>query len=156
MLLFQNILIGNEEDFQLCFGIEGPPAGGEGIKAKIDGFKGLIEKVKETFPNASVFTTTLREVISVNEHLWGAIMLAGGEWQVIEPRKIHVLDRIGGGDGFVGGLLYGILKGWEPEKWPQFGWATGAMATTFLTDYAQPADENMVWSIWKGNARVQR
>jgi 2-dehydro-3-deoxygluconokinase len=151
-----DILIGNEEDFQLCFGIEGPPAGGEGIKAKIDGFKGLIEKVKETFPNASVFTTTLREVISVNEHLWGAIMLAGGEWQVIEPRKIHVLDRIGGGDGFVGGLLYGILKGWEPEKWPQFGWATGAMATTFLTDYAQPADENMVWSIWKGNARVQR
>ncbi len=151
-----DILIGNEEDFQLCFGIEGPPAGGEGIKAKIDGFKGLIERVKETFPNASVFTTTLREVISVNEHLWGAIMLAGDEWQVIEPRKIHVLDRIGGGDGFVGGLLYGILKGWEPEKWPQFGWATGAMATTFLTDYAQPADENMVWSIWKGNARVQR
>ncbi|MDD4144053.1 MAG: sugar kinase [Prolixibacteraceae bacterium] len=151
-----DILIGNEEDFQLCFGIEGPPAGGEGIKAKIDGFKGLIERVKETFPNASVFTTTLREVISVNEHLWGAIMLAGNEWQVIEPRKIHVLDRIGGGDGFVGGLLYGILKGWEPEKWPQFGWATGAMATTFLTDYAQPADENMVWSIWKGNARVQR
>ncbi|NLO03463.1 MAG: sugar kinase [Bacteroidales bacterium] len=151
-----DILIGNEEDFQLCFGIEGPPAGGEGIKAKIDGFKGLIERVKETFPNASVFTTTLREVISVSEHLWGAIMLAGNEWQVIEPRKIHVLDRIGGGDGFVGGLLYGILKGWEPEKWPQFGWATGAMATTFLTDYAQPADENMVWSIWKGNARVQR
>lgn len=151
-----DILIGNEEDFQLCFGIEGPPAGGEGIKAKIDGFKGLIERVKETFPNASVFTTTLREVISVNEHLWGAIMLAGDEWQVIEPRKIHVLDRIGGGDGFVGGLLYGILKGWEPEKWPKFGWATGAMATTFLTDYAQPADENMVWSIWKGNARVQR
>lgn len=151
-----DILIGNEEDFQLCFGIEGPPAGGEGIKAKIDGFKGLIERVKESFPNASVFATTLREVISVNEHLWGAIMLAENEWHVIEPRVIHVLDRIGGGDGFVGGLLYGILKGWEPEKWPQFGWATGAMATTFLTDYAQPADENMVWSIWQGNARVQR
>ena len=65
-----DILIGNEEDFQLCFGIEGPPAGGEGIEAKIDGFKGLIKKVRETFPNASVFTTTLREVISVNEHLW--------------------------------------------------------------------------------------
>jgi 2-dehydro-3-deoxygluconokinase len=151
-----DILIGNEEDFQLCFGIEGPPAGGEGIKAKIDGFKGLIKRVKETFPNASVFATTLREVVSVNEHLWGAVMLEGENWQVIEPRKINVLDRIGGGDGFVGGLLYGILKEWEPEKWPQFGWATGAMATTFLTDYAQPADEEMVWSIWKGNARVKR
>lgn len=151
-----DILIGNEEDFQLCFGIEGPPAGGEGIKARIDGFKELIERVKKTFPGASVFTNTLREVISVNEHLWGAIMLTGDEWHVIEPRKIHVLDRIGGGDGFVGGLLYSILKGWETKKWPQFAWATGAMATTFLTDYAQPADENMVWSIWEGNARVQR
>ena len=151
-----DILIGNEEDFQLCFGIEGPEAGGEGIEAKVDGFKGLIERVKETFPNASVFATTLREVISVNEHLWGAIMLADDEWQVIEPRTIRVLDRIGGGDGFVGGMLYGILKEWESEKWAQFGWATGAMATTFLTDYAQPADEEMVWSIWGGNARVKR
>jgi len=151
-----DILIGNEEDFQLCFGIEGPPAGGEGIKAKTDGFKGLINRVKERFPNASVFATTLREVVSVNEHLWGAIMLEGENWHVIEPRTIHVLDRIGGGDGFVGGMLYGILKNWAPEKWPQFGWATGAMAATFLTDYAQPADEEMVWSIWKGNARVKR
>ncbi len=151
-----DILIGNEEDFQLCLGIEGPEAGGKGIEAEIEGFKGMIGRVKKAYPNASVFATTLRQVISANEHLWGAIMLEGNDWQVIEPRKITVLDRIGGGDGFVGGLLYGILKEWSPEKWPQFGWATGALATTFLTDYAQPADEDMVWSIWKGNARVKR
>jgi len=151
-----DILIGNEEDFQLCLGIEGPEAGGKGIEAEIDGFKGMINRVKAAFPNASVFATTLRQVVSSNEHLWGAIMLEGNDWQVIEPRRIPVLDRIGGGDGFVGGLLYGILKGWEPVKWPQFGWATGALATTFLTDYAQPADEEMVWSIWNGNARVRR
>jgi len=151
-----DILIGNEEDFQLCLGIEGPEAGGKGIDAEIEGFKGMIKRVKDAFPNASVFATTLRQVISANEHLWGAIMLEGNNWQVIEPRRITVLDRIGGGDGFVGGLLYGILKEWEPEKWPQFGWATGALATTFLTDYAQPADEDMVWSIWGGNARVKR
>lgn len=151
-----DILIGNEEDFQLCLGIEGPEAGGKGIEAEIEGFKGMISRVKAAFPNTSVFATTLRQVISANEHLWGAIMLEGKNWHVIEPRKIGVLDRIGGGDGFVGGLLYAILKGWEPEKWPQFGWATGALATTFLTDYAQPADEDMVWSIWGGNARVKR
>lgn len=151
-----DILIGNEEDFQLCLGIQGPEAGGKGIEAEIDGFKEMIGRVKKTFPNASVFATTLRQVISSNEHLWGAIMLEGDNWHVIEPRRIGVLDRIGGGDGFVGGLLYGILKGWEPAKWPQFGWATGALATTFLTDYAQPADEEMVWSIWEGNARVKR
>ena len=116
----------------------------------------MISRVRETFPNASVFATTLRQVISSNEHLWGGIMLEGDNWHVIEPRKINVLDRIGGGDGFVGGLLYGILREWSPEKWAQFGWSTGALATTFLTDYAQPADEEMVWSIWKGNARVKR
>lgn len=151
-----DILIGNEEDFQLCLGIKGPEAGGKDIEAEIEGFKAMIGRVKEAFPNASVFATTLREVVNANEHLWGAIMLADNDWQVIKPRPIRVLDRIGGGDGFVGGLLYGIIKGWEAEKWPQFGWATGALATTFLTDYAQPADEDMVWSIWHGNARVKR
>jgi 2-dehydro-3-deoxygluconokinase len=151
-----DILVGNEEDFQLCLGIEGPEAGGNKLTSKIDSFKEMITRVRKSYPHASVFATTLREVISVNEHLWGAIMLEGEQWHVVEPREIHVLDRIGGGDGFVGGLLYGILRGWDPEKWIQFGWATGAMATTVLTDYALPADEEMVWSIWKGNARVKR
>ncbi len=151
-----DVLVGNEEDFQLCLGIEGPPPGGEGLAAKIDGFKGMINRAKEAFPNVSVFATTLREVISANSHMWGAILSEGANWHVVEPRQITVLDRIGGGDGFVGGVLYAILRGWEPEKWIQFGWATGALATTLYTDYAQPADEDQVWSIWKGNARVQR
>lgn len=151
-----DILVGNEEDFQLCLGIKGPEAGGKDIKAKIDSFKEMITRVKKEFSNASVFATTLREVENTNKHLWGAIMLNGDEWHVVEPRKINVLDRIGGGDGFVGGMIYAILKGWESEKRIQFGWASGALATTFLTDYAQPADEEMIWCIWHGNARVKR
>ncbi len=151
-----DILVGNEEDFQLCLGIKGPEAGGKDLESKIESFKEMIKRVKEAFPNASVFATTLREVINANHHLWGAIMLEGENWHVVKPRDIRVLDRIGGGDGFVGGMLYGILKEWEPEKWIHFGWATGVMATTFKTDYAQPADEEMVWSIWEGNARVKR
>jgi len=151
-----DILIGNEEDFQLCLGIKGPEAGGKDIDAEIDLFKGMIMRVKAAFPNTTVFANTLREVISANEHMWGAIMLEGDNWHVIPPRRIGVLDRIGGGDGFVGGLLYSILRGWEPAKWTQFAWATGALATTFLTDYARPADEEQVWSVWEGNARVRR
>lgn len=150
-----DILIGNEEDFQLALGAKGPEAGGHDV-SKIDSFKGMIGEVKKSFPNASVFATTLRQVKDVNTHVWGAILLAGDEWHIAEPREITVLDRIGGGDGFVGGMLYAILKQWEPEKWVQFGWATGALATTFLTDYAQPADEEQVWSVWGGNARVKR
>jgi 2-dehydro-3-deoxygluconokinase len=151
-----DILVGNEEDFQLCLGVKGPAAGGKGLKAQIENFKEMIGRVKKAFPHASVYATTLREVVDANHHLWGAIMAAGDEWFVVEPRDITVLDRIGGGDGFVGGMLYAILKGWEPEKWIQFGWASGALATTMLTDYAQPADEDQIWAIWKGNARVQR
>jgi len=151
-----DILVGNEEDFQLCLGIEGPEEGGKELASKIESFKEMIYRVKKSFPNASVFATTLRQVISTNSHLWGGIMLEGENWHVVEPREITVLDRIGGGDGFVGGMIYAILKGWEPEKWIQFGWASGALATTFTTDYAQPADEEQVWSIWQGNARVKR
>lgn len=151
-----DVLVGNEEDFQLCLGIQGPEAGGEGLTQKIAGFKSMINRCKEVFPNAKVFATTLREVVNTNQHLWGAIMSHGDEFHVVEPRSIGVLDRIGGGDGFVGGLLYAALRGWDPEKWIQFGWASGALATTFYTDYAQPADEAQVWSVWEGNARVQR
>lgn len=151
-----DILVGNEEDFQLALGIEGPEAGGSGLDKKIDGFKKMIEQVKAQYPNVSVFATTLREVVNANSHLWGAIMLNEGQWAVIEPREIPVYDRIGGGDGFVGGLLYAILKGWAPEKWPQFGWATGALVTTLAEDYGQPVDEAQVWSIYEGNARVKR
>ncbi|MBQ9336656.1 MAG: sugar kinase, partial [Lentisphaeria bacterium] len=101
-----DVLIGNEEDFQLCLGIQGPEAGGKGIAGKIDNFKEMVERVKAAYPNAYAFATTLRQVISANKHLWGAIANVGGEWQVVEPREIGVLDRIGGGDGFVGGFLY--------------------------------------------------
>ena len=151
-----DILAGNEEDFQLCLGLEGPKAGGKDLAGQIDGFKGMINQVKEIFPNASIYGTTLRQVVSVGEHLWGAITSFGEDWTVIEPRAIQVLDRIGGGDGFVGGLLYGVLKGWTPEQCTQFAWASGALATTTLDDYATPADEEMVWSIYQGNARVKR
>ena len=151
-----DILVGNEEDFQLCLGIDGPEEGGKDLISKISSFKEMINRVKKAFPNASVFATTLRQVLSTNEHLWGAIMLEGDNWHTVEPREISVLDRIGGGDAFVGGLLYAILKDWEPEKWIQFGWAAGALATTQITDYAQPADDEQIWSIWKGNARIKR
>lgn len=151
-----DILVGNEEDFQLCLGFQGPEAGGRDLGSKIDSFKTMISQVREKYPNARLFATTLRQVLSANEHLWGALMLAGDQWFVEEPRPIPVMDRIGGGDGFTGGVLYGVLRGWEPERCLQFGWATGVLATTSLNDYAEPADEKQVWDIYAGNARVQR
>lgn len=151
-----DILVGNEEDFQLALGLEGPPPGGSGLTGKMESFKTMIGTVRHAYPDVKVCATTLREVVHSNRHLWGAILSAGEDWYTAEPREITVLDRIGGGDGFVGGMLYAILRGWQPETWVQYGWASGALATTFLTDYAQPADEDQIWAIWKGNARVRR
>lgn len=151
-----DILIGNEEDFQLALGISGPEAGGENIGEKIDSFKTLINNAKAKYPTASCFATTLREVANANEHLWGAIALIEDEWQVILPRPIQVLDRIGGGDGFVGGFLYSLIQGYSPEKCIKFGWASGAFVVTLLDDFGLPADEEQIWSIFEGNARVKR
>lgn len=151
-----DILVGNEEDFQLCLGFQGPETGGKDLGGKMESFKTMIMQVKERYPHARLFATTLRQVLSANEHLWGAILLAGDEWFVEQPRPIAVMDRIGGGDGFTGGVLYGVLKGWGPEKCLQFGWATGVLAASSLNDYAEPADEKQVWDIYAGNARVQR
>lgn len=151
-----DILVGNEEDFQLCLGFKGPEAGGKDLSAKIDRFKTMILQVREKYPNTQVFATTLREVLSANQNMWGAIVLVGDNWYVEQPRCIDIMDRVGGGDGFTGGLLYSILKNWAPEKWIQFGWASGAMAAGSLNDYAEPLDEKQVWAVYAGNARVQR
>ena len=151
-----DVLVGNEEDFQLCLGFKGPEAGGKDLSGKIESFKAMIGEVMEKYPNAKVYGTTLRQVISANEHMWGCLLRADGKWCVEEPREIQVLDRIGGGDGFTGGLLYGLLQGWEPERCAQFGWASGVLAASSLNDYAEPADEKQIWDIYAGNARVQR
>ncbi|NLM01567.1 MAG: sugar kinase [Treponema sp.] len=151
-----DILIGNEEDYQLCLGVKGPEAGGKDIASKIENFKKMIMEVKKSYPKATRYATTLRQVISANDHLWGAILLSGDDVHVIEPRNIPVLDRIGGGDGFVGGLLYSFLRNWEPLKCVQFAWASGAFVATLLDDFGIAADEEQIWSIWEGNARVRR
>ncbi len=151
-----DVLIGNEEDFQLALGIDGPDSGGEQLADKLDSFSAMIDRVQRAFPKAQLLGTTLREVVSTNRHRWGAVVRSGSVECRVLPREIGVLDRIGGGDGFVGGLLYGLLQGWDVERATHFGWATGAYAATCLTDYALPPDEAAIWSVWEGNARVVR
>ena len=150
-----DILIGNEEDFQLALGIAGPEAGGKDT-SKIESFKEMIGRVQKEYPDASVFATTLRQVLDANRNTWGAIVWAEDEWFVEEPREISVLDRIGGGDGFASGLLYAILKEYPKEEWIQFGWAGGALAVTMLSDYCMPENEGVLRSIYAGNARISR
>ncbi|MDQ7993877.1 MAG: PfkB family carbohydrate kinase, partial [Propionicimonas sp.] len=140
-----DILIGNEEDFQLALGIPGPQAGGRDLVGQLSGFEEMIDRVRARFGQARLFATTLREVVDANTHQWGALVVDEDGSHVAEPRPIAVLDRIGGGDGFVGGLLYGLLREWPTQRALHFGWACGAYAAGSLTDYASPADEDAVW-----------
>lgn len=151
-----DIIIGNQSDFNLCLGTEFDLTKYKSEMTPVEQFKETINQVKNKFPNTSVFTTNLREVKHANRHLWGAVMLNGDAWEAIDPKQIAVMDRIGGGDAFVGGLLYGILKGYTPEKQLQFGWACGALACTYITDYLQPDNEEQIWDVWNGNMRVKR
>ncbi len=151
-----DILIGNEEDFQLALGIEGPQSGGKDLQGTIDQFTDMIDRMKKAYPNTELFATTLREVQSANEHLWGAIVSDGITTEVVAPRPIQVLDRIGGGDGFVGGLLYGLISGMSVSDACHFGWANGAYTATLLDDFSMPISEEQIWSVWVGNARVRR
>ena len=153
-----DVLVGNEEDFQLCLGFTGPEAGGKDSlrqDRQLQGYdpagKGQVQQCPGLCHHLCVRSSAPMSTCG------GALMLADDQWYVEEPRPIPVMDRIGGGDGFTGGLLYGILKGWEAAKWVQFGWwLPGVLATTSLNDYAEPADEKQVWDIYAGNARVQR
>ena len=151
-----DILIGNEEDFQLALGIEGPEVV-EGPEREDRIFREMTGRVRAAYPQrADVRHDAARSRRRRTSTSWGAILFDQDRWYVAEPRRIRVLDRIGGGDAFVGGLLYGLLKGWSSEDCLRFGWATGAMAVTMLEDYASPADEGEVFRVWNGNARVQR
>lgn len=119
-------------------------------------FRDMLRQVRARYPDAYLLTSTIRGELDAGENLWGAVMLAGEDWYTEEPRRIAVLDRIGGGDGFASGVLYGILRGYEPGDWIRLGWACGAMAVTTPNDYAQPDDEQMLRQIYSGNARISR
>lgn len=148
-------LIGNEEDLQKGLGIAGPEVA---AKSKLDPetFFQMIERVVEQFPNVKMVATTLREVHSSNRHDWAAVLWLDGKRYVTPTRQLDVIDRIGGGDGFAAGLIYGLISGREPEEALRLGWAHGALLTTFPGDVSMARLEEVEACAKGGSARVQR
>ncbi len=150
-----DILIGNEEDLQKGLGIPGPEVAS---KSKLDPsvFFAMIEKVLAMYPHVKGVATTLREVRSTNHHSWGAVAWLNGSNLVSPTCELDVLDRVGGGDGFASGFIYGLLAGEAPEEAVKLGWAHGALLTTFPGDTTMATVEQ-VRSFAKGrSARIQR
>ena len=148
-------LIGNEEDLQKGLGIKGPEVASKS-KLDPDTFFQMIERVVEQFPNVKMVATTLREVHSTNRHDWAAVLWLNGQRFVTPTCQLDVVDRIGGGDGFAAGLLYGLLAGRQPEEALRLGWAHGALLTTFPGDVTMAKLEEVEAFAKGGSARVQR
>jgi 2-dehydro-3-deoxygluconokinase len=149
-------LIGNEEDLQMGLGIAGPDVASTKSKLDPDTFFTLIDRVVEQHPNIKLVATTLREVHSTNRHDWAAVLWLNGQRYVSPTRQLDVIDRIGGGDGFAAGLIYGLLSGRTPDESLRLGWAHGALLTTFPGDVTMAKLEEVEALAKGGSARVQR
>jgi 2-dehydro-3-deoxygluconokinase len=150
-----DVLIGNEEDLQKGLGIHGPEVG---AKSKLDpsAFFSTIEKVIKKYPQVKAVATTLREVHSTNRHSWGAVAGVDGKTYESPTCELDVYDRVGGGDGFAGGFIYGLLAGECPEEAVKLGWAHGALLTTFPGDTTMATLEQVRAFAQGGSARIQR
>jgi 2-dehydro-3-deoxygluconokinase len=150
-----DVLVGNEEDLQKGLGIPGPEVA---AKSKLDPsvFFGMIDQVVKKHPQVKVVATTLREVHSTNRHSWGAVAWINGQTYTTPTAELDVYDRVGGGDGYASGFIYGLLSGESPEESVKLGWAHGALLTTFPGDTTM-ATVDQVRSFAKGgSARIQR
>jgi 2-dehydro-3-deoxygluconokinase len=151
-----DVLIGNEEDLQMGLDISGPQVGVHKSKLDAEVFFTMIEEVRRQFPNVKAVATTLREVHSTNRHDWAAVLWLDGARYTSPTMQLDVLDRIGGGDGFAAGLIYGLLSGRSPEQSLRLGWAHGALLTTFPGDVTMAKLPEVEALAHGGTARVQR
>lgn len=149
-------LFGNEEDLQKGLGITGLDVEKTSSKLDPDAFFTLIEQVVKQHPNVKLVATTLREVHSTNRHDWAAVLWLDGKRYVSPTCRLDVLDRIGGGDGFAAGLIYGLQSGRTPEEALRLGWAHGALLTTFPGDVTMAKLDEVEALAKGGSARVQR
>ncbi len=154
---FVDVMIGNEEDFTAALGFEVEGLDENHSKLDVENFRRMIEQVVRTYPNFQVVATTLRNVKSATVNDWGAVCYSGGTlYRAITRESLEIFDRVGGGDSFASGLIYGFLTGREPQWAVECGAAHGALAMTTAGDTTM-ATLSEVDKAMKGvSARVAR
>lgn len=152
-----DVMIGNEEDFTACLGFEVEGTDENLSRIDVTAFKRMIERVVKEYPNFKVTATTLRAVKSATRNDWGAICWAGGKFYEAPNRTdMEVLDRVGGGDSFASGLIYGLMQFDDPQKAVDYGAAHGALAMTTPGDTSMASLKEVEALVIGGSARVQR
>ena len=152
-----DVMIGNEEDFTACLGFAVEGTDEHLSRIDVTAFQKMIRQAVGAYPNFKVVATTLRGVKSATRNDWGAICWAGGRFYEAPNRQdLEVLDRVGGGDSFASGLIYGLMKFDDPQKAVEYGAAHGALAMTTPGDTSMASLKEVEALVKGGSARVQR
>jgi len=150
-------MLGNEEDFTACLGFEVKGLDADHSKLEVKNFHRMIESVRHEFPNLKVIATTLRNARTATVNDWGAVCYVEGElYQAPMRENLEILDRIGGGDSFASGLIYGFLTDKDPQYAVDCGAAHGALAMTTPGDTTMATLAEVEKLMKGGTARVAR
>ena len=152
-----DVMIGNEEDFTACLGFEVEGLDEHHSKLDAGNFRKMIERAVAEYPNFKVVATTLRNAKTATVNDWGAVCYAGGELYQSQTREnLEIFDRVGGGDSFASGLIYGFLNGRGPQWAVECGAAHGALAMTTPGDTTMTTLSEVERVMRGGGARVAR
>jgi len=151
-----DVMIGNEEDFSASLGFEVPGMDEHILKIETESFKKMIESVLKEFP-FKVVATTLRKAKSASVNDWSAICYAGGKfYESKRYEDLEIYDRVGGGDSFASGLIYGFLTGQDPQWAVDCGVAHGALAMTTPGDTTMATLKEVTQLMRGAGARIAR
>ena len=155
---YVDVMIGNEEDFTACLGLEIEGNDKDLKELNVDGYKKMIEKAVKIYPNFKAVATTLRTVKTATINDWSALCYGnGGEiYKAKQYNELEIMDRVGGGDSFASGLIYGLMKTGDAEIAVNYGAAHGALAMTTPGDTTMASKKEVEALINGIGARVQR
>lgn len=154
---YVDVMLGNEEDFTAALGMKVEGVDDNLLDLPMEGFKRMIESVVLQYPNMKVVATTLRTAKTASVNDWSAICWACGEfYQSVIRSNLEIYDRVGGGDSFASGLIYGLLTYKDPQKAVEYGAAHGALAMTTPGDTSMATKEEVEKMIAGANVRIER
>ena len=154
---YVDVMIGNEEDFTACLGFDVKGMNKNFTNLDVSSFKTMIEQVVKTYPNFKAVATTLRGVRTATINDWGAVCWMDGKFYEATHRPaLEILDRVGGGDSFASGFIYGMMELGDPQQAVEFGAAHGALAMTTAGDTSMATLKEVEKIAGGGGARVVR
>jgi 2-dehydro-3-deoxygluconokinase len=154
---FVDVMLGNEEDFTACLGLEVEGLDEQHSKLEVEGFARMMEQARIEFPNITFIATTLRNAKTATLNDWGAVCYTDGKlYQAPLRQNLEIFDRVGGGDSFASGLIYGLITGRDPQWAVECGAAHGALAMTTPGDTTMATLAEVERVMEGGTARVAR